>query len=142
MLNSNKDNVNKEREFNFAKRLREILKGDYNDEFIAAGHLPAAKTKGTPLTNQEVIDIIKAITNKESGSKQSITDWLGSTTPKMEYIIKLAEFFGASIDWMIGLTDNRTPEKQDEETLFRKLGISRESWQALTQNRKLLTHNI
>ena len=49
MLNSNKDNVNKEREFNFAKRLREILKGDYNDEFIAAGHLSASKTKGTPL---------------------------------------------------------------------------------------------
>lgn len=135
-----------DKEIKFKRRMEEIKKGVYNQDFIDGDYL-APERLDTKLSNQELIDIIKEIVFKESGteikgSKQTITDWTSGTLPHLSIVVCLANFFGASVDWMLGFSDNRTAEKQDEELLFRRLGISRESWLALSKNRELIEDGV
>ena len=42
----------------------------------------------------------------------------GLRIPDLEYVIKIAQFFKVSIDWLVGLSDNRLPEIPDDAYVF------------------------
>ena len=68
----------------------------------------------------------------ESGmSKGIVTDWrTGRSKPSAEALIKLAEYFNVSIDYLCGLTDDRAPiggdskKKQARRISRRRCGIA------------------
>ena len=87
-----------DKEIKFKRRMEEIKKGVYNQDFIDGDYL-APERLDTKLSNQELIDIIKEIVFKESGteikgSKQTITDWTSGTLPHLSIVVCLANFFG------------------------------------------------
>lgn len=63
--------------------------------------------------------------SKETGVAQAtLSDWKnGKSTPKYEKLSKIAEYFGVSVDWIKGETDEKKPlitndKKQDDNIRF------------------------
>lgn len=45
-------------------------------------------------------------------SKASVTKWRQNrTTPKQEILLKIAEYFGVSVDYLLGNTDVQSPDR-------------------------------
>lgn len=115
----------------FRDRLRDnILTGEFNDILIKKGLLPESK-RDCPLVNQDIIDIIKKQTGKDKGSKQSVTDWLGNSIPKLDVIIALADACGVTVDWLLGRASAKSIEEEQGYKPFEDLGFSIEAYQAL-----------
>lgn len=54
-----------------------------------------------------------------------------------ETIIKLAEYFGVSTDYLLGKSDIRNPGKQIDDVLNEAMiGMSKEEYEALTETQK------
>lgn len=57
--------------------------------------------------------------------------------PSMEVLIKLSEIFDCSIDYILGKSDIRNPEKAQEDPLgLAKIGFSMENYTPLTEKQK------
>lgn len=118
-------------EFRFKEHLRDdILTGKFNKVLIKKGLIPDSK-QNSPLTNQDVIDIVKKQTGKDKGSKQSVTDWLDGTLPKIEVISALADACDVTVDWLIGKSTAQSIEEEEGYRPFERLGLSLEAYQAL-----------
>lgn len=64
--------------------------------------------------------------------RQSVAQWReGNTRPEILSLGKIAEFFGVSSDYLIGLTDNKTTDKATLETCA-TLGITEKSVEFLS----------
>ncbi len=110
----------------------EILKGHFNHIFIEKGYLPTSKLNKS-LNHQEFIDIVKKITGKEKGSKQSVKDWLTGSSPKLEVLIALADVLEVTVDWLLGRTQAKSLDAQEGYEPFKQLGFSYEAWKTLTK---------
>lgn len=54
-----------------------------------------------------------------------------------ETIIKLAEYFGVSTDYLLGKSDIRNPEKQSDDILNEAMiGMSKEEYETLNETQK------
>lgn len=54
--------------------------------------------------------------------KQAISEWKnGITKSYTKYIDKIADFFGVSVDYLLGKTDSPTPPTQDQKDEFTEL---------------------
>lgn len=64
-----------------------------------------------------------ALAKKLSASESSIANWLnGSSTPKMEYIIKMAEIFDVSTDYLLlGVKTTLSEEEKQLVSLIAQL---------------------
>lgn len=63
--------------------------------------------------------------------RQSVAQWReGNTRPEILSLGKIAEFFGVSSDYLIGLTDNKTTDKATQD-LCSTLGLSEKAINAL-----------
>lgn len=61
----------------------------------------------------------------------------GRVPLKDEYIIKLAEYFNVSTDYLLGKTDIRNPGKQIDDVLNEAMiGMSKEDYEKLTETQK------
>ena len=61
----------------------------------------------------------------------------GRVPLKDEYIVKLAEYFNVSTDFLLGKTDIRNPGKQIDDILNEAMiGMSKEDYEALTETQK------
>ena len=57
--------------------------------------------------------------------------------PSMEVLIKLSEIFNCSIDYILGKSDIRNPEKvQDDPLGFAKIGFSMDNYTPPTEKQK------
>ena len=51
---------------------------------------------------------IKALADKMNITSATLSRYLsGNRSPDLVYVVKLAEFFGVSIDWILGINDDR-----------------------------------
>lgn len=51
---------------------------------------------------------MKALAEHANTTSATVSRYLSSNrTPDLAYIVKLAEFFGVSVDWLLGLDDDR-----------------------------------
>jgi len=51
---------------------------------------------------------IKALADKMNITSATLSRYLsGNRSPDLPYVVKLAEFFGVSIDWILGINDDR-----------------------------------
>lgn len=70
---------------------------------------------------------IPAVNQYESGKRDMST----------ETVVKLAEYFGVSTDYLLGKSDIRNPEKAQEDPLgLAKIGFSMENYTPLTEKQK------
>lgn len=67
----------------------------------------------------------KGLTNyrvsKETGvSQSSLSEWKrGNSVPKYESMKKIADYFGVSVDYLLGKTDNKkTPRPEGQDVTF------------------------
>lgn len=61
----------------------------------------------------------------------------GRVPLKDEYIIKLAEYFNVSTDYLLGKTDIRNPGRQIDDVLNEAMiGMSKEDYEKLTETQK------
>ncbi len=61
----------------------------------------------------------------------------GRVPLKDEYIVRLAEYFGVSTDYLLGKSDIRNPGKQIDDVLNEAMiGMSKEEYEALTETQK------
>lgn len=61
----------------------------------------------------------------------------GRVPLKDEYIVKLAEYFGVSTDYLLGKSDIRNPEKaQDDPLGLAKIGFSMDNYTPPTEKQK------
>ena len=61
----------------------------------------------------------------------------GRVPLKDEYIVKLAEYFNVSTDYLLGKTDIRNPGKQIDDILNEAMiGMSKEDYEALSETQK------
>lgn len=57
-------------------------------------------------------------------TQQSISNYrLGISTPKTETLIKIAQFYGVSMDWMYGLSETSSPNIEDQ-AICKRTGLS------------------
>lgn len=64
-------------------------------------------------------------------TRQTITNWLeGKTTPDHATAIQLAQYFGVSLNWLLGISDIRTPTAALED-VCRYTGLTLEAVEAL-----------
>lgn len=60
-----------------------------------------------------------------------------SRKPSMEVLLKLSEIFDCSIDYILGKSDIRNPEKAQEDPLgLAKIGFSMDNYTPLTEKQK------
>ena len=53
---------------------------------------------------------ITALADKLEISRQAVSQYQdGSTQPNLQSLAEIAKYFGVSTDWLLGLTDMRTP---------------------------------
>lgn len=70
---------------------------------------------------------IPAVNQYESGKRDMSTDT----------VVKLAEYFNVSTDYLLGKTDIRNPGKQIDDILNEAMiGMSKEDYEALTETQK------
>lgn len=111
----------------------EVMPGAFTDKLIEKKHLPPTKTEKA-LSNQEVIDIIKKVLKKDTGSKASVTQWIsGDTIPKLDMVVALADALGVSVDWLLGRHEATSIELQTSYEPFKQLGISKDAWEILNK---------
>ena len=60
----------------------------------------------------------------------------GRVPLKDEYIIKLADFFGVSTDYLLGKSDVRNPEKIEVDNDKLKIGLSVKDYSKITDEQK------
>lgn len=98
----------------FPSRLRMLMSGD------------AGQIKRT-VSQQELADYL------DLKARQSVSAYCdGSGQPSWENIIKIATYFGVSIDWLLGITDIETV-RQDIRSAQKTLGISTDSAENLAK---------
>ena len=70
------------------------------------------------------------LANKLQSSKSVIGLYESETRkPSLEILVKLSEIFNCSIDYILGKSDIRNPEKQEEDPLgLAKIGFSMEDY--------------
>lgn len=56
--------------------------------------------------------------------------------PSMEVLIKLSEIFNCSIDYLLGKSDVRNPEQQDDPLGLAKIGFSMKDYAPPTETQK------
>ncbi len=78
------------------------------------------------------------LANKMSVSPSSIGMYeTNKREPNNELILKLAQFFGVSTDYLLGKSDIRNPGKQIDDVLNEAMiGMSKEEYEALTETQK------
>lgn len=63
--------------------------------------------QGPPKTTQDELAAVVGVT------RQSIAQYVsGQSKPNTVQIVKIAQYFGVTTDWLLGLTDNKIPENQ------------------------------
>lgn len=73
------------------------------------------------LSIDRILDLIKksgktdkAITLDLELSNSAISEWKkGKAFPKTDAIVKLAQYFDVSVDYLLGLTNTKRPDKQE-----------------------------
>lgn len=116
----------------------EVMPGAFTDKLIEGEYLPPTKTEKA-LSNQEVIDIIKKVLKKDTGSKASVTQWIsGDTIPKLDMVVALAYALGVSVDWLLGRHKVPSIELQATYEPFKQLGISKDAWEILNKYKNYL----
>lgn len=83
------------------------------------------------MTQQELAD-------KLDGAKSTVAMYeKGDRKPSMEVLLKLSEIFNCSIDYLLGKSDIRNPEKAQEDPLgLAKIGFSMDNYTPLTEKQK------
>lgn len=82
-----------------------------------------ALMQGPPKTTQDELAAFVGVT------RQSIALYTsGQSKPNTLQIVKIAQYFGVTTDWLLGVTDNRDPQNRDIGDL---LGLSDESIELL-----------
>lgn len=73
-------------------------------------------------------------------SNGSLSDWKsGRSKPKYESLVKIADYFGVSVDYLLGETDEtkKSPSVSDEDIKFALFGgegeITDEMWEAVRE---------
>ncbi len=83
------------------------------------------------MTQQELAD-------KLEGAKSTIAMYeKGDRKPSLEVLVKLSEIFNCSIDYILGKSDIRNPEKQEEDPLgLAKIGFNMKDYNPPTETQK------
>lgn len=83
------------------------------------------------MTQQELAD-------KLDGAKSTVAMYeKGDRKPSMEVLLKLSEIFDCSIDYILGKSDIRNPEKAQEDPLgLAKIGFSMDNYTPPTEKQK------
>lgn len=83
------------------------------------------------MTQQELAD-------KLDGAKSTVAMYeKGDRKPSMEVLLKLSEIFDCSIDYILGKSDIRNPEKAQEDPLgLAKIGFSMDNYAPPTEKQK------
>lgn len=82
------------------------------------------------ITQQELAD-------KINGAKSTIAMYeKGDRKPSMEVLVKLSEIFNCSIDYLLGKSDIRNPEQQDDPLGLAKIGFSMKNYTPPTETQK------
>lgn len=76
--------------------------------------------------------------NKIGFSRTAISAWeIGRNEPSNDDTIKLAVFFGVSTDYLLGNSDIRNPETEENDTLgLAKIGFSMDKYNPPTEKQK------
>lgn len=83
------------------------------------------------ITQQELAD-------KINGAKSTIAMYeKGTRKPSMQILIKLSDIFDCSIDYLLGKSDVRKPEIQNEDLLdLAKVGFTKENYNPPSDKQK------
>lgn len=83
------------------------------------------------MTQQELAD-------KLDGAKSTVAMYeKGDRKPSMEVLLKLSEIFDCSIDYILGKSDIRNPEKTQEDPLgLAKIGFSMDNYTPPTDTQR------
>lgn len=83
------------------------------------------------MTQQELAD-------KLDGAKSTVAMYeKGDRKPSMEVLLKLSEIFDCSIDYILGKSDIRNPEKAQEDPLgLAKIGFSMDNYTPPTDTQR------
>ena len=82
-----------------------------NNEFYAPEHPTDFHARLRQLTDERG-EKFSTVSNKMPFAYNSIYEWIRTgCLPSLEHIRPLAEYFGVSIDYLLGRTDDRTPYK-------------------------------
>lgn len=78
------------------------------------------------------------LANKIDGAKSTIAMYENETRkPSMEILIKLSEILDCSIDYLLGKSDIRNPEKKEEDPLgLAQIGFSLKDYNPPTKTQK------
>lgn len=78
------------------------------------------------------------LANKIDGAKSTIAMYENETRkPSMEILIKLSEILDCSIDYLLGKSDIRNPEKKEEDPLgLAQIGFSLKDYNPPTETQK------
>ncbi len=78
------------------------------------------------------------LANKLQSSKSVIGLYESETRkPSLEILVKLSEIFNCSIDYILGKSDIRNPEKQEEDPLgLAKIGFNMKDYNPPTETQK------
>lgn len=78
------------------------------------------------------------LANKLDGAKSTIAMYENETRkPSMEVLIKLSEIFNCSIDYLLGKSDIRNPEKNEEDPLgLARVGFSMKDYNPPTDKQR------
>lgn len=63
---------------------------------------------------------LKDLTEILGVSFQTIYRWEGGGNIKSVYAVKMAEIFGVDVSYLLGISDNRLTEKEDEKQLTKR----------------------
>ena len=107
----------------FQDRLRMLLAGKYSER---NPELDQKVKSGKTLTTEDIAHAIGT-------TKQTISKWQTGTTPKMDMIVRIAQAYNISTDWVVGLDDLPTREGQSGYTPFMEMGIDTDAYNNLME---------
>lgn len=105
----------------FAQRLRALLAGKEGND-AAYKEIP----HGAPIALARIIGV----------NEKNISDYYyGNSFPELQTIMKIAQHYNVSMDYLLGLKDVRTTDI-DEQKIYERIGLSDRSQQALSLSGK------
>ena len=77
------------------------------------------------------------LANKLDGAKSSIAMYeKGDRKPSLEILVKLSEIFNCSIDYILGKSDIRNPEQQEDPLGLAKIGFNMKDYNPPSEKQK------
>lgn len=85
---------------------------------------------------------LRAVTKKIGIGDSTVTNWLNGTIPKLEHIVKVADYFGVSLDYLAGNEEISIKPSSDIKTVFNTLKSTPQRYASLRRGNTVSNEEI